>query len=204
MMQERELDQPEPKTRPSARRRFTWLMVSGLVLASIAYLALGKPRSRPAIPRAIVAPAPTTPRGNLQCTVPALPEGVLSKDIHAGRVDVQFEGGEIEPGKYRLVDAIAANAEFTPGRWSLGLDLGEEHQGAFYRPMGLSARSSRIRWAIRGNEFSFETVCPDAGEAHRYAYAVVDGRLHLRTNDAIVLVLEPYSDSAVSAIPPIP
>jgi len=150
------------------------------------------------------APDSSSPEGSSLCVVPALPEGVKAKDIRSRpEADLSFQGGKVEKGKYRVVDSFALEPGFTPGRWTLALDLTDNHQGAYYRPAGLTFRSSRIRWSVQGNSLEWETVCPDPGERMSFEFTVVGARLYLLTREKIVVVLEPYADSEVNRLAPV-
>lgn len=204
----------------SGKTRFNktlwWLLVLGTALGlagSATYLVRRRAAvERITIPRARLTSAPVAHKPTKKspelaapsCRVPGLPEGVESKDIRAhAEVDLSFSGGIIENGKYRVVDTFALSPEFTAGRWTLALDLSDHHQGAYYRPTGLTFSSSRIRWSTHGNRLEWETLCPDPGERMSFEFTVVGARLYLLTREKIVVVLEPYADSEVSRLPPL-
>jgi hypothetical protein len=165
------------------------------------------PRARfpspPAVDQSERTDAPHPDRTSL-CIVPALPEGVKTKDIRPfPQAELSFVGGTIEKGKYRVVDTFALTSDFTAGRWTFTLDLTDHHQGAYYRPAGLTFRSSRILWSVHGNRLTWRTLCPDPGESMSFEFTVVGARLYLLTAEKIVVVLEPYADSEVSRLAPV-
>lgn len=203
--------------RPSAKPGPAVWVLGGLLLGTVGWGVFwakrGPSHTQPAIPRARImeaapalSPGATEAKGppsKSMCVVPALPEGVGAKDIRsAPDVDLSFVGGTVEKGKYRIVDTFALTSEFTPGRWTFSLDLTENDQGAYYRPVGLTFRSSRIRWSIQGNRLSWETLCPDPGERMSFEFTVIGARLYLLTAEKIVVVLEPYADSEVIRLAP--
>ncbi|HXS17131.1 MAG TPA: hypothetical protein VN764_08080 [Polyangiaceae bacterium] len=193
------------------------LLVLSAVLAlagAVTYVVRGRaPSGKVTIPRALPASASASNKSDTtaatesptpSCVIPRLPEGVKSKDIRAqSQANLSFLGGIVENGKYRVVDTFALTQEFTPGRWTLALDLSDNHQGAYYRPTGLTSRSSRIRWSTHGNQLQWETLCPDPGERMSFEFTVVGARLYLLTREKIVVVLEPYADSEVSRLAPL-
>ena len=173
------------------------------------------PGIQPAVPRGrlpesseITAPVtdrPATGGERLDpCPVPGLPEGVNQKDIvFESAAAPDWKGGGPETGRYRIIKASSNQRDFTPGRWSMAFDLASGGQGAFYRKLGFSARSSRIRWSVGGSVFKYETICPDPGEEVSFEFSARDGQLWLKAKDGTVLTLEPYADSQVTSLPPL-